>query len=944
MSDYAREVLGDPWDMNSITDVSRYVTVADFQATTLQVNNGLLNIAMTGNSSYFYLLSPGFCGSAHVGKTGHGFPIDTSKYRYLVLRMFSERNAQMRVQVNFACNPFSDFFHSVSIPTVDRWNTYIIDLATVGRANSLGNAPAWGSAPATGLRIDPATDGTPVLIDWVMLTAEPPADRHTLDYTFTQSSNSLHTMMVDTDVDPANGTSDVLAVSAASTQALQISPAKLFPGQYRALGVEGHDFASLNLDPWDMENSDDFAAPAGMNVSITNGVLNGVTTDEFFFIVLNNFSSTIDASRFRYLRLDISIDQEDPLLVHYFRPDGSLQGTADRLLSAGRQTLDIDLGAQGSWNGSISAIQLAFRGGVTFALHDASLRTDGFGPSEVITPDVSPATLRVNSPPILKILQPDNLGGIDFATAVLGNPWNMDNAADIERTTNVENASILPGSTIGGVFGNFFQATNTLAGDRDPVQESLRAISQPNRQIDASRYRNLSYRLRIDRTQDINEGSVVRVIWHRAPDNILSAFNSEDIIAQDGWNTYVQDMTTLHLEAENHPDGSFTGTPWSGLVDLLRVDAHEFLQPTTFAFDYIRLTADDEANTKFAITFTVEDEDTDLEDIQVNFYHSPTASTSGGTLIGSVNPATSNILAWDTAALPAGTYYVIGEVNDGLNSSRVLANGRLVVTRDRAQDSTPPVLVVENPSSGATLFDSVNLAGYALDSVQLAGVEVLIDGNRKAFIKPELFHAAAYALYPNETEGSNAGFLSSLDLSDVTAGAHTLQLIAYDTGGNSTSSAVIPFTKAGGTDPTPFTPTPPAEQTPVDVTSPAEPENPVSLSVVVNSKIRRVILQVGQAANCTSLRVVGGPSEASVTARDSNSVTFRSKRGKNTVTFRAVGVRGLKKTLDGPALYFGAYCDGELSSAVKRISRPGIKQKPINGTLAWLKHLNSKLK
>lgn len=104
-NDYATRVLGDPWDMNSFTDVEqgmnfegRYDNLRNFQ-----VSNGIFSATPganpTGNSQ-FYALWPGYGYEMLLGKVGALYPVDSSVYKCMYIRA---RNTYVNV-------PNDDFF------------------------------------------------------------------------------------------------------------------------------------------------------------------------------------------------------------------------------------------------------------------------------------------------------------------------------------------------------------------------------------------------------------------------------------------------------------------------------------------------------------------------------------------------------------------------------------------------------------------------------------------------------------------------------------------------------------------------------------------------------------------------------------------------------------------------------------------------------------------
>ena len=101
-SDYAYEVLGDPWDMNQRTDLGwrifNTVELPKSYLKNISFQNGIFSAksestSLPGVPADFsdvniFLLDSGYPGSAFLGKIGTNFPIDANKYTVLALRMY----------------------------------------------------------------------------------------------------------------------------------------------------------------------------------------------------------------------------------------------------------------------------------------------------------------------------------------------------------------------------------------------------------------------------------------------------------------------------------------------------------------------------------------------------------------------------------------------------------------------------------------------------------------------------------------------------------------------------------------------------------------------------------------------------------------------------------------------------------------------------------------
>ena len=94
----------------------------------------------------------------------------------------------------------------------------------------------------------------------------------------------------------------------------------------------------------------------------------------------------------------------------------------------------------------------------------------------------------------------------------------------------------------------------------------------------------------------------------------------------------------------------------------------------------------------------------------------------------------------------------------------------------RAPDSTPPVVSVTAPASGATVGGTVNLTANATDNSAVAGVQFRVDSTNVG------------------SQDTTAPYSISWDARTFSAGSHQIRAVATDTSGNTTTSAAIPVT------------------------------------------------------------------------------------------------------------------------------------------------------
>jgi len=308
----------------------------------------------------------------------------------------------------------------------------------------------------------------------------------------------------------------------------------------------------------------------------------------------------------------------------------------------------------------------------------------------------SAGTLEVNRAPIVAFAQPGFSSGDDYATDA-GNPWDMDDAADI---TAVQNGS--------ASFSNGVAAVTVPASQSD-VQVFLNVPTA----IDNKRYHYLTYRLWFDYPYTWSVvAQVSRLFWGHAPDRVET--QSGLIYVFPGWNTYTVDLRSLEL--------SF-GPDWeTANWTLFRLDpiANGTGETVTFYLDDIKLTGDEEADKRADIMWTLTDPDS--TDTTLDLYYDTDQAGQDGIFIaalaltdgqhaalertpGAENPSvlhvteeltptaylpviTSRYFApcsgacytWDTGAVPSGSYYIYGCVDDGHNELCRYSEGPLIIS------------------------------------------------------------------------------------------------------------------------------------------------------------------------------------------------------------------------------------------------------------------------
>lgn len=293
--------------------------------------------------------------------------------------------------------------------------------------------------------------------------------------------------------------------------------------------------------------------------------------------------------------------------------------------------------------------------------------------------------LTVNKAPLIQILQPTPLTGEDYATSVVANPWDMDSSTDAtpHNATNV--------NFTGGIF-------TASATNGDPAIHLN--VTSP---IDTSKYHWLSYSMRLPQTGS-GVWNVSRILWQRndsspwqTADDVISWYDNGN--GYTTWYTYTVDLHRVVLEP-TATDG------WTGEQTVLRIDPHETPIPPFFSIDWVKLTADDTADTSFEIRWVVRDSDIVITTL---YYDLDTTWGNGEIFIDQVGPGVdvsptpagpyliylpivsggsgapngeeyTYRYAWDTTGIPAGTYYIWVEATDGLNTTRWVSESPVIIS------------------------------------------------------------------------------------------------------------------------------------------------------------------------------------------------------------------------------------------------------------------------
>jgi len=154
------------------------------------------------------------------------------------------------------------------------------------------------------------------------------------------------------------------------------------------------------------------------------------------------------------------------------------------------------------------------------------------------------------------------------------------------------------------------------------------------------------------------------------------------------------------------------------------------------------------------------------------------ATVSGGQAPTTISYAVDgNLLpssAWNTTSTLDGAHTVSATVTDGRGET---ATASVAVT----VDNTPPSTSIMTPAAGSYAQGSIAVAASASDAYGIGSVQFLIDGS-----------PVGNALIAPDTSGGYT-YSTTLSLSGLNSGAHTLADVATDNAGNTTTSPGVSF-------------------------------------------------------------------------------------------------------------------------------------------------------
>ncbi len=399
-NDFATKILGLPWNMSS-PPYPDYITVFDnFDRGSLSIQNGMWSINTQERVPYdpnIWLHSPGIENTQKVLRIGDRFPIDTSVYRLLSIRMCSDISDYMNVYwylTQLKENSSQIIFHySQYINIKQGCHLYSIDLEKM--PTFVGS---WDGM-VLGLRLDPGAQGPKAHLefDWVRLTTLDTSNIVPITWSNVPSGSTITFYLNGTcslaNAIPigkinqvnTNGTfnwgASALAVESHRPWMLYALPEAFEPGEYKIVMqigdqplpscaqsdinirkaplltfqkpsmYSGPDYATdLLQDPWGMSNPEDIMAVNKITHEVwENGVYSAIAeaVDAYFY---PNQEESFNTNKYHYATVRMKVDGTGNNFVSvqryiwwYTSPAVDVVTTEDMLVREGWHTYSFDL-------------------------------------------------------------------------------------------------------------------------------------------------------------------------------------------------------------------------------------------------------------------------------------------------------------------------------------------------------------------------------------------------------------------------------------------------------------------------------------------------------------------------------------------------------------------------------------------------------------------------
>ena len=145
----------------------------------------------------------------------------------------------------------------------------------------------------------------------------------------------------------------------------------------------------------------------------------------------------------------------------------------------------------------------------------------------------------------------------------------------------------------------------------------------------------------------------------------------------------------------------------------------------------------------------------------------------------------------NTASLSAGTHIITAIATD--TDSTPDSGSYAIPIKVTALPQ--PTISIDSPTPGSTISGTTTVSGWTLDNqsvvaAAIAGVQVQVDGVTVGSATYGIPRADACAVYPGRLGCPNVGFTYQLNAASLSAGTHTIGVLATATDGSTASSSV----------------------------------------------------------------------------------------------------------------------------------------------------------
>jgi hypothetical protein len=478
-----------------------------------------------------------------------------------------------------------------------------------------------------------------------------------------------------------------------------------------AVSTSGDFATDVFGDPWDFSNpadldvTDEVGTQSANGVSISGGLLNVQTVAGTTIRLLFDWPDVIpwgrdgrinpiDASTYTQTTFRICAPRAGLGFQVRFENDAGSEAVLPFNPPAGCSVQHFDLtyrgyvpgsdfpsqyptpGYQGFWEGRIIRFEI-HRGGVDSA---ELIQLDWVRVHRANASSSPPSGL-----PVARVLTPNVEGGVDYATAVRGNPWDFAGLDDVHDTNDIAGLGITAGDLTGATIDNDGWVGLALGPE-----------------VNTDRYRRMTIDACYGGTFGLGdvpgEGMVGRVAW--MPRGGGQWTETQDFVVFPGCNRMTLDMVT-DPPGGIHDEATALVTGWRGMrPGSLRFDLNEDRGPRYFTLREVRLADDAAFSDTYPITFI---DDAGAGGVTADIFVTTRRGQFDGTLVADDLAVSGgvNTFTWDGrsalgAQLPNATYWVYVVLRNSNGVAVHTSTGPVRLERPVA--STPSWFVPLNPA------------------------------------------------------------------------------------------------------------------------------------------------------------------------------------------------------------------------------------------------------